>query len=235
MPAYRRVLLKLSGEAFAGEAEWGLSSSRVSEIAQEVAACSQANVQIGVVVGGGNFFRGVTAGQAGLRRVTADYMGMLATAINALAFRDAIEAAGGRATVMSAVPMEPVLPGFSRREALEGLGRGEVVIFAAGTGSPFFTTDTAASLRAVEIEAEVLAKATKVDGVFDKDPVHFSGARRYEKISYAEVLAQGLRVMDATAVALCQEHRLPVVVFNLNTHGNIRRLVAGEPIGTLVS
>lgn len=235
MPKYKRILLKLSGEALAGEAGFGIDPSRLSEIVSEVIDVVRSGVQVAIVVGGGNFFRGIRASETGLQRVSVDYMGMLATAINALALEDFFKSRGVGARVLSAIAIEPIAESFTRRGALAYLNDGHVVIFAAGTGSPFFTTDTAASLRAVEIEADVFAKATKVDGVYDNDPVLHPGARKYEKISYTEVLSGGLGVMDAAAVSLCRENQLPVVVFNLNTPGNIRRLVQGEPIGTLIS
>ncbi len=235
MPNYQRILLKLSGEALAGEGGFGIDRARISEIAAELAAAVRAGVQFGIVVGGGNFFRGIKASQTGLQRVTVDSMGMLATVMNALALQDFLHALDVKARVLSAIAVEPLAETFTRRAALASLNAGEVAIFAAGTGSPFFSTDTAASLRAAEIEADVLAKATKVDGVYDKDPVQHPDARRYEKISYADVLTEGLAVMDAAAVSLCRENRLPVVVFNLNTPGNIGRLAAGENIGTLIS
>ena len=231
---YKRILLKLSGEALAGEAGFGIDSTRVAEIAGEVAEVARLGVQVGVVVGGGNFFRGVRASATGLRRISVDYMGMLATGINAIALRDFIAAREVEACVMSAIDMAPIAESFSPQHAMARLGQGAVVIFSAGTGSPYFSTDTAAALRAVEIEAEVVAKATKVDGVYDKDPVRFPDAQRYSEISYQEVLAQELAVMDATAVSLCKENNLPVVVFNLNVPGNIRRMVSGEEIGTLI-
>ena len=231
---YKRILLKLSGEALAGDAGFGIDGARVAEIAGEVAEIARLGVQVGVVVGGGNFFRGVGASGTGLRRISVDYMGMLATGINAIALRDFIAAREVEAGVMSAIGMPPIAESFSPQEAIERLRQGAVIIFSAGTGSPYFSTDTAAALRAVEIEAEVVAKATKVDGVYDKDPVRFPDAQRYPKISYGEVLSQELAVMDATAVSLCRENGLPVVVFNLNVPGNIRRLVSGEEIGTLI-
>ena len=231
---YKRILLKLSGEALAGDAGFGIDSTRVAEIAGEVAEVARLGVQVGVVVGGGNFFRGVQASGTDLRRISVDYMGMLATGINALALRDFIAAREVEARVMSAIGMAPIAESFSPQHAIAQLGQGAVVIFSAGTGSPYFSTDTAAALRAVEIEAEVLAKATKVDGVYDKDPVRFPDAQRYGKISYGEVLSQELAVMDATAVSLCRENNLPVVVFDLNVRGNIRRMVSGEEIGTLI-
>ncbi len=231
---YKRILLKLSGEALAGDAGFGIDNTRVAEIAGEVAEIVRLGVQVGVVVGGGNFFRGVRASGTGLRRISVDYMGMLATGINAIALRDFIAAQEVEASVMSAIDMPPIAESFSPQEAIERLGQGAVIIFSAGTGSPYFSTDTAAALRAVEIEAEVVAKATKVDGVYDKDPVRFPDAQRYDKISYGDVLSQGLAVMDATAVSLCRENNLPVVVFNLDVRGNIRRMVSGEEIGTLI-
>ncbi len=235
MPKYKRILLKLSGEAFAGQAGFGIDQGLMKKFAAEIAAAGRSGVQFGLVVGGGNFFRGVNAGSGGIQRITVDYMGMLATAINALALRDLFEGLGIKARVMSAIAMDPIAPRFSRRGAIKALQEGEIVIFAAGTGSPLFTTDTAASVRAIEIEADLLAKATKVDGVYDKDPARFPQARRYEKISFADVLSRELGVMDAAAISLCKEHDLPVVVFNLNTPGNIQKLVAGKKVGTLVS
>jgi uridylate kinase len=235
MPKYKRILLKLSGEALAGENGFGIDRERISEIAAEIAAAVRSGVQFGLVVGGGNFFRGIQASQTGIERVSVDYMGMLATVINAIALQDFLKAQQLKARVLSAISVEPVAETFTRRAALGYLNGGEVVVFAAGTGCPFFSTDTAASLRAIEIEADVFAKATKVDGVYDQDPVKHSDARRYDKISYADVLTDGLAVMDAAAVSLCRENRMPVVVFNLNTPGNIGRLAAGETIGTLIS
>jgi uridylate kinase len=235
MPHYKRILLKLSGEALAGENGFGIDRARISEIVAELAAAARGGVEFGLVVGGGNFFRGIKASQTGLQRVSVDYMGMLATIINALALQDFLQAQQAKARVLSAIPVGTVAETFTRRAALSYLSSGEIVIFAAGTGSPFFSTDTAASLRAAEIEADVLAKATKVDGVYDKDPVLYPDARRYEKISYGDVLSERLAVMDAAAVSLCRENNLPVVVFNLNTPGNIARLAGGESIGTLIS
>ncbi len=235
MPKYKRILLKLSGEALAGDGGFGIDRERISQIAAEIAAAARGGVQFGLVVGGGNFFRGIQSSDSGLERVSVDYMGMLATVINALAFQDLLRAQQAKARVLSAITVEPAAETFTQRAALASLEAGEVAIFAAGTGCPYFSTDTAASLRAAEIGADVLAKATKVDGVYDKDPVKHSDARRYEKISYADVLSDRLAVMDATAVSLCRENRMPVVVFNLNTPGNIGRLAAGENIGTLIS
>ena len=235
MPKYTRILLKLSGEAFAGETGFGIDREALTRIAGEIVGASRTGIQFGIVVGGGNFCRGAQASDTGLQRVTVDRMGMLATAMNSLALRDFLAAQGGLSHVMSAVPMGSIVEAFSQERALASLEAGAIVIFAAGTGSPYFSTDTAASLRAVEINAGLLAKATKVDGIYDKDPVRFPGATRYERISYADVLSAGLGVMDATAVSLCKENRLPIVVFNLNRAGNIQRLADGEIIGTLVS
>ncbi len=234
MANHKRILLKLSGEALAGEAGFGLDPARAGQIVDEVVEVVASGVQVAIVAGGGNFFRGIRASETGLQRVSVDYMGMLATAINALALEDFFKARGRDARVLSAIRIEPLAESFTRRGALAHLEAGRVVIFAAGTGSPFFTTDTAASLRAVEIGADLLAKATKVDGVYDQDPVQNPQARRYEKISYADVLSGGLGVMDAAAVSLCRENSLPVVVFDLNRPGNIGRLARGEKIGTLI-
>jgi len=232
----KRILLKLSGEALAGESAFGIDAARVAEIAAEIAQARQLGVQFGVVLGGGNFFRGVNSGGSGIQRVTVDYMGMIATVMNALALRDILAAQSAPAEVFSAIPMEPAAPRFDRARALASVDSGRIAIFAGGTGNPYFTTDTAAALRAVEIGAGLLAKATKVDGVYDKDPVKFPDARRYEKISYGEVLAGGLAVMDAAAVSLCQENQLPAFVFNLNVRGNILKLVNGDgSIGTMIS
>ena len=232
----KRILLKLSGEALAGESAFGIDGARVAEIAAEIAAARQLGVEFGIVLGGGNFFRGVNSGANGLQRVTVDYMGMIATVMNALALRDILAAQSVPAEVFSAIPMEPAAPRFDRARALAALAAGQVAIFAGGTGNPYFTTDTAAALRAVEIRAALFAKATKVDGVYDKDPVRFADARRYGKISYGDVLAGGLAVMDATAVSLCRDNHLPVFVFNLNVRGNILKLVQGdESIGTIIS
>jgi uridylate kinase len=235
MPSYKRILLKISGEALAGEAGFGIDSQRLAQIAEELAGLARSGVSVGIVVGGGNFFRGIQASGSGLERVTVDYMGMLATVINALAFQDLLRRRQAAARVLTAIPMEPVAETFTRRAALEYLQAGEVLLFAAGTGSPYFSTDTAAALRAVEIQAGVLAKATKVDGVYDKDPLRHPGSRRFARISYAEVLAGQLAVIDAAAVSLCRDNQLPVVVFDLNTPGNIARLAAGDDVGTMIS
>jgi uridylate kinase len=235
MPAYKRILLKLSGEALGGESGLGLDAERAAAIAAETAALVRSGVQVGIVLGGGNHFRGVRDAGDKLHRTTVDAMGMLATAMNTLAFRDLLRAEGVAAEALSAVAMEPFLARFDRARAVALLDAGQAVLFAAGTGNPYFSTDTAASLRAVEIGADVVLKATKVDGVYDSDPKKNPAAIRYAKISYAEVLQKELGVMDATAVALCRENRMPVLVFNLNEPGAMARAAAGEPVGTLMS
>ncbi len=234
MTAHRRILLKLSGEVLAGKPGFGIDSEATQRIAREIAEAARTGVSMGVVVGGGNFFRGVKGSDAGPGRVSVDQMGMLGTALNAIALRDYLQGRGQPAVVFSAIPMPPILDGFSRPRVLERLGNQEVVIFAGGTGNPFFSTDSAAALRAAEIGASLLAKATKVDGVYDKDPVRFPGAARYERISYDQVLLDELAVMDAAAVSLCRENDIPVVVFDVTVPGNIQRLVEGETIGTLI-
>ena len=232
---YKRILLKLSGEAMAGEAGFGIDAGRVAGMAEEIQDVARAGVQVGLVVGGGNFFRGAQPAEANLDRVATDQMGMLATVINSLALQAALERLGAFTRVMSAIEMHQIAEPYIRRRAIRHLEKGRLVIFAAGTGSPYFSTDTAASLRAVEIQAGVIAKATKVDGVYDQDPVRHPGAVRYDRISYQEVLAKNLAVMDATAISMCRENRMPIVVFNLNARGNIRRVAMGEPIGTLIT
>ena len=234
MTAHRRILLKLSGEVLAGKPGFGIDSEATQRIAHEIAEAARTDVSIGVVVGGGNFFRGVKGSDTGPGRVSVDQMGMLGTALNAIALRDHLQGLGQPAVVFSAIPMPPILDGFSLPRVLERLGNQEVVIFAGGTGNPFFSTDSAAALRAAEIGASLLAKATKVDGVYDKDPVRFPGATRYERISYDQVLLDELAVMDAAAVSLCRENEIPVVVFDVTVVGNIQRLVEGETIGTLI-
>jgi uridylate kinase len=234
-PIYRRILLKLSGEALAAGQGFGVDNSRVHEIAGEIGEVHDLGVEVGIVVGGGNFFRGVAEQAREMDRVSADHMGMLATMINALALQDALEKRQVFTRVMSAIEMNQVAEPFIRRRAIRHLEKGRVVIFGAGTGNPYFSTDTAASLRAMEIKADVIMKATKVDGIYDADPMLVSDANRIEQISYLDVLKQGLRVMDATAISLCQENNLPIIIFNLNVEGNIRRVVLGEKIGSLVS
>jgi len=225
----------LSGEALAAGQGFGVDNSRVHEIAGEIQEVHKLGVEIGIVVGGGNFFRGVAEQAREMDRVSADHMGMLATMINALALQDALEKRQVFTRVMSAIEMNQVAEPFIRRRAIRHLEKGRVVIFGAGTGNPYFSTDTAASLRAMEIKADVIIKATKVDGIYDADPMLVSDATRIEQISYMDVLKQGLRVMDATAISLCRENNLPIIVFNLNVEGNIRRVVLGEKVGSLVN
>jgi uridylate kinase len=234
VPRYGRILLKISGEVLAGEASFGIDPERVKALAAEVAEVAQSGVQIGLVVGGGNFFRGVAAAAQKMDRVSADHMGMLATVINALALQDALEKAGAPTRVMTAIQMHSVAEPYIRRRAIRHLEKGRLVIFAAGTSNPYFSTDTAATLRGLEIHAEVVAKATRVDGVYDKDPFQHSDASRFSEIAYSDVLSRNLRVLDASAVAMCRDNHLPIVVFNLNVRGNIMRMAMGEPIGTLI-
>jgi len=234
MAGYQRILLKLSGEALAGGASFGINSERVKELGLEIAGVASTGIQIGLVVGGGNIFRGVAVAAQKMDRVTADHMGMLATVINSLALSDALEQMGHPTRVMSAIQMHQVAEPYIRRRAIRHLEKGRIVIFAAGTSNPYFSTDTAATLRALEIKADVIAKATRVDGVYDKDPLKFPGASRYDRISYLEVLSQGLGVMDATSIAMCRDNQLPIIVFNLNESGNIMRMSMGEPVGTLI-
>ena len=225
----------MSGEALAAGQGFGVDNSRVHEIAGEIREVHELGVEVGIVVGGGNFFRGVAEQAREMDRVSADHMGMLATMINALALQDALEKRQVFTRVMSAIEMNQVAEPFIRRRAIRHLEKGRVVIFGAGTGNPYFSTDTAASLRAMEIKADVIIKATKVDGIYDADPELVSDATRFEQISYMDVLKQGLRVMDATAISLCRENNLPIIVFNLNVEGNIRRVVLGEKVGSLVT
>ena len=234
MSGYQRILLKLSGESLAGGASFGIDADKVQELAREVADVAAAGVQVGVVVGGGNIFRGVAAAAKKIDRVTADHMGMLATVINSLAFSDALEQLGIQTRVMSAIEMRQVAEPYIRRRAIRHLEKGRIVIFAAGTSNPYFSTDTAATLRALEIKADVIAKATRVDGVYDKDPLKFPDAVKYPEITYLDVLAQGLGVMDATAVAMCRDNKLPIIVFNLNITGNIMRMAMADTIGTVI-
>ena len=234
-PSYRRILLKLSGEALMGDQAYGVDPAIASRIAQDVAEIQSLGVQTSIVIGGGNIFRGLAASARGMDRSTADYMGMLATVINALALQDALEKHGLATRVLTAIEMRAVAEPFIRRRAIRHLEKGRVVVFAAGTGNPYFTTDTAAALRAMEIRADVILKATKVDGIYTADPVKHPDATRYERISYLQVLQQRLQVMDATAISLCMDNKLPIVVFNLRTPGNIRRVVMGETVGTTVT
>lgn len=232
---YGRVLLKISGDALRGELPYGISSDAVETIASECAEVARMGVELALVVGGGNIVRGSAAAGGTLQRATADYMGMLATMINALALQDAIESLGLETRVMSALETKEVAEPYIRRRALRHLEKGLVAIFAGGTGNPFFTTDTTAAVRATEIGAEALLKATKVDGIYDRDPETHPEARRFDRVSYMDCLNASLRVMDATAVTHCMENRLPIIVFNLREKGNIRRAVLGEPVGTLVT
>jgi len=234
-PVFKRILLKLSGEALAAGQGFGVDSDRVQEIAGELQEVHALGVQTAIVVGGGNFFRGVAEQAKEMDRVSADHMGMLATVINALALQDALEKHAVMTRVMSALEMNQVCEPFIRRRAIRHLEKERVVIFAGGTGNPYFSTDTAASLRAMEIKADVILKATKVDGIYDADPVVVKDAKMFDNISYLDILKKGLKVMDATAISLCKDNNLPIVVFNLNRRGNIRRVVTGEKVGSLVS
>ncbi len=234
MATYDRILLKLSGQALAGQGSFGIEPEKVRSLAREIAEVAQAGIQMGVVVGGGNFFRGVAAAAKEMDRVTADHMGMLATVINSLALQDALEHQGVPTRVMTAIEMRQVAEPYIRRRAMRHLEKGRVVVFAAGTSNPYFSTDTAATLRALEIRAQVIAKGTRVDGVYDRDPLLSQDAVRYREISYSDVLAKALGVLDATAVAMCRENRLPMIVFDLNVPGNIMRISMGEPVGTLI-
>jgi len=234
-PVFKRILLKLSGEALAGNKGFGVETERIHAIAAELGEVQQLGVQIAIVVGGGNFFRGVADQARHMDRVSADHMGMLATVINALALQDALEKAGVYTRVMSAIEMNQVAEPFIRRRAIRHLEKERVVIFAAGTGSPYFSTDSAASLRAMEIKADAILKGTKVDGIYDADPVLVKDAKMFDQISYLDILKKGLKVMDSTAISLCKDNNLPIVVFNLNKPGNIKRVVTGEKVGSLVS
>lgn len=233
-PVYRRVLLKLSGEALMGGRSFGIDPDIVQTIAAEIRDVVKLGVQIGVVVGGGNIFRGVEGSARGMERTQADNMGMLATVINSLAIQSVLERLGVRCRVQTAIEMREVAEPFIRRRATRHLEKGRVVIFAAGTGNPYFTTDTAAALRAAEIQADVILKATKVDGVYDKDPMKHADATMYKKISYTETLAKNLKVMDATAISLCRENNIPIRVFNIAKKGNIKSVICGKTIGTIV-
>ena len=231
--AFKRILLKISGEALAGKGDFGVEGDRLQQVAAELQELQAMGVQIAVVVGGGNFFRGVQARD--MDRVTADHMGMLATVINALALQDALEKQGAHTRVMSAIEMHQVAEPFIRRRAIRHLEKNRLVIFAAGTGNPYFSTDTAASLRAMEIKADVILKATKVDGIYDADPFLVKEAKMFDRITYMDVLKKGLKVMDSTAISLCKDNNLPIIIFNLNRPGNIKRVIVGEKVGSLVS
>ncbi len=234
-PAYSRILLKLSGEALMGEQPFGIDPAVTSQLAKEIGEIQQLGVQTGVVIGGGNLFRGLAASAKGMDRSTADYMGMLATVINSLALQDALEHMGVVTRIATAIEMRSVAEPFIRRRAIRHLEKGRVVVFAAGTGNPYFTTDTAAALRAMEMRADVILKGTKVDGIYSADPMIDKTAERYTSISYLQVLERGLKVMDATAISLCMDNKLPIVVYNLRVQGNLRRVVCGEAVGTTVT
>ncbi|HEY4706736.1 MAG TPA: UMP kinase [Thermodesulfobacteriota bacterium] len=232
---YKRILLKLSGEALMGDKEFGVDTNVINTIAQEIKEVHNLGVEVAVVIGGGNIFRGVSASAKGMDRATADYVGMLATVINSLMLQDALEKNGVFTRVISAIEMKELAEPYIRRRAVRHLEKSRVIIFAAGTGSPYFTTDTAASLRAMEIHADVILKGTKVDGVYDSDPMKNPDAKRYNGLKFLDVLKDGLKVMDATAISLCMDNNLPIIVFSIKVPGNLVRIVSGEPIGTLVS
>jgi uridylate kinase len=231
---YERVLLKLSGEALMGPHAFGIDADVVTRIAAEIKEVHELGVEVGVVIGGGNIFRGLSASEKGFDRVSADHMGMLATVINALALQDALENAEVHTRVLSAIEMRQVAEPYIKRRAVRHLEKGRIVIFAAGTGNPYFSTDTTAALRAMEIKAEVIMKATRVDGIYDADPERVANAKKFPEISHIDVLTKGLRVMDTTAISMCMDNAMPIIVFNIRERGNIKRVVLGEPIGSLV-
>jgi uridylate kinase len=231
---FRRVLLKLSGEALLGEKSFGIDRSFTDYLAEEIRQIHTLGAEVAAVVGGGNIFRGVSETAHGMDRVSADYMGMLATVINAVALQDALERAGVFTRVMSAIEMREVAEPFIRRRAMRHMEKGRVVIFAGGTGNPYFSTDTAAALRAMEVKAEIILKGTKVDGIYDSDPLNNPKARKFQHLTYFEVLQKGLKVMDTTAISLCMDNKLPIIVYNLRQKGNLRRILTGEPVGTMV-
>ena len=233
-PFYKKILLKLSGEALMGEQEFGISSDVITSYAKQIKEIVDLGVEVSIVIGGGNIFRGISGAAQGVDRVTADHMGMLATVINSLALQNSIEKLGVPTRVQTAIEMPKVAEPFIKRRAQRHLEKGRVVIFGAGTGNPYFTTDTAAALRAIEMETDVVIKATKVDGIYDKDPVKFADAKKYGTVTYNEVLAKDLKVMDATAISLCRENKLPIIVFNSLVEGNLKKVVMGEHIGTTV-
>lgn len=233
-PVYKRMLLKLSGEALMGDQEFGISADAIKTYANQIKEIHDMGIELAIVIGGGNIFRGLSGADQGVDRVTGDHMGMMATVINSLALQNAIEQLGLPTRVQTALDMPKIAEPFIKRKAIRHLEKGRVVIFGAGTGNPYFTTDTAAALRAIEINADVVAKATKVDGIYDKDPVKFDDAVRYEEVTYDEVLAKNLRVMDATAISLCRENSLPILVFNLLEEGNMKKVITGQTIGTKV-
>ena len=234
VPKFHRILLKLSGEALMGEADYGIDPNVIGRLANEIIEVQRAGTEVGVVIGGGNIFRGAGLAAVGMDRVTGDHMGMLATVMNALAMQDALEKCGGFARVMSAIPIHDVAEDYIRRRAIRHIEKGRIVLFAAGIGNPFFTTDSAAALRAVELGADLLLKATKVDGVYTADPATHSEATRYDVLSYDEVIERKLAVMDTTAIALCRDHKMPLRIYDMTVSGNLMRIMHGEPIGTLV-
>ncbi len=233
-PRYKRILLKLSGEALMGAGEYGIDPKVIGRIADEVLSIAALGIQVGLVLGGGNIFRGAGLAQAGIDRVTGDHMGMLATVINSLAMQDALERRGAKARVMSAIAVHQVCEDYIRRRAVRHLEKGRIVVFAAGTGNPFFTTDSAASLRAIEINADIMIKATKVDGVYTDDPMKNPAAVRYERLSYDEIINKKLGVMDATAIVLCRDHNIPLCVMNIHENGGLLRMMQGAAVGTIV-
>ncbi len=234
-PAYKRILLKLSGEALMGHREFGIDPETIKAFANEISEVYKLGIEIGIVIGGGNIFRGIQAAAHGIHKVSGDHMGMLATVINSIAFQNALEAANCQTRLQTAIKMEQIAEPFIRRRAIRHLEKGRIVLFGAGTGNPYFTTDTAAVLRAIEIEAQVIIKGTRVDGVYDSDPEKNSNAQKYDLITYNEIIEKNLRVMDQTAITLCKENSLPILVFDINKPGNLKRLVFGEKLGTLVS
>jgi len=233
-PQYRRILLKLSGEVLTGEGDYGIDPVVIRQIAQEIKEVKNLGLEVAIVIGGGNIFRGMAASSTGMDRASADYMGMLATVMNGIALQDALEKIDVQTRVQTAIEMREVAEPYIRRRAIRHLEKGRVVIFSGGTGNPYFTTDTAASLRAMEIGADIILKATKVDGVYDRDPLLHKGARKFEELTYLDVLKKRLKVMDATAISLCMDNRIPIVVFNLKKRGNVKRVVLGERVGTKV-
>ena len=233
-PVYRRILLKLSGEVLAGEQDFGIDPTKATQLANEIKSIHEMGVDIILIIGGGNIFRGLQAASKGMDRVTGDYLGMLATIMNAISLQDALEKTGVETRTLSAITVSQISEPYIRRRALRHLDKGRVVIVAGGTGNPYFTTDTAAALRATELKAQVLLKGTKVDGVFDKDPVVYSNAVRYNNVSFTEILGKNLRVMDLTAITLCKENALPICVFNINNKGDLKRVVEGKNIGTTI-
>jgi len=233
-PKYKRILLKLSGEALMADREYGIDDARLAKYAEEIASIANMGVEVAIVIGGGNIFRGVQGVAKGIDRVQGDHMGMLATMINSLALQSALEEAGKKTRLMSAIKMEQIAESFIRRRAVRHLEKGRIVIFGSGTGNPYFTTDTAASLRAIEVEADVILKGTRVDGIYTADPEKDENAVKFDKISFKDVIAKDLKVMDLTAFTLCNENNLPIVVFDMNKPGNLKKVVSGEPIGTMV-